>query len=341
MEREIRESPAAIARLFSQGAGSLRCAAEGARRRGFASITLVARGSSDNAAQYGRYLLEILTGRPVCLAAPSLLTLYRSRPGLGDALILALSQSGEGPDVCRYVREARDRGAATVAFVNRVPSRLAREAEFVVPLRSGPERSVAATKTYTAELAALWAFARKMTASGGPDRSWKRVVAAVKRGLALTERPSEAPLLLAGSSSCAVVGRGLSYGLAQEASLKFMECARLMAHAYSTADFHHGPKALVTKGYPVVVLAPKGPTLDGSIRLLEELGAIGACRIVLSPSRRALRLAEAALPVPDASEDLAPLGMAPVVQTLALRTALCRGFDPDRPPTLSKVTRTL
>lgn len=340
MEREIAESPKVLRRFFATQSRALFAFAKDARLRSPRLVVLVARGTSDNAATYARYLIEREWGVPVSLAAPSLLTLYRASVDFRDALVVGISQSGEGPDTCRVVEEARRQGALTLAVTNFPKSRLARAAAHSLALSAGWERSVAATKTFTAELAALAAMASVVRAGEEAKRLFPKWRALVEEGVRLSRSVRDLAPRFLHLSFCAVVGRGFHYGLAQEAALKLKECAQVMAHAYSTADFHHGPKALAGRGFSVIVLAPSGPTLSGSLKLLRELRARGVDLTVLSSEPAALKLASNPVRTPDGAEEWNPLGVAPILQTLAFEVAKVKGLDPDRPPHLRKVTRT-
>ena len=211
---------------------------------------IAARGSSDNAARYAQHLFGRFWGLPVALAAPSLHTLYDAPMRYDDALVIGISQSGASPDVAAVVAAATEQGALTIAITNEPDSRLGTAARHVIDLRTGPERSVAATKTYTASLGAVAALVGDVSAHPGRDgapagarrcpcRMWERV---------------------------AVIGRGANYGTAFEAALKISELTGAVAVPYSSADFLHGPIAIVEPGFPILAIAPAGPTLDGHAR---------------------------------------------------------------------------
>lgn len=340
MEKEIQETPRVIRRFFQTQREALLDLGERLRRNPPRLVVLAARGTSDNACTFARYLIEKEWGTPVSLAAPSLLTLYRARVDYRGALVIGVSQSGEGPDVCRLVEEARAQGALTVGVTNTRGSRLARSAEHPIFLEAGKEHSVAATKTYTAQLAALSALVFCVKEEKALHRLAQDAFHAVQKGVALSQNIEKLAPRFLHLSACAVVGRGFHYGSAQEAALKLKECAKVMAHAYSTADFHHGPKTLAEHGFSVILLAPSGPTLKDSRGLLRELHQRNADVTVLTPMKTLGRSVRAMVVTPRTSEILSPLAMAPLIQTLALQVALVKGLDPDRPVGLQKVTRT-
>jgi glucosamine--fructose-6-phosphate aminotransferase (isomerizing) len=340
MEKEIRESPVALRRFLARQWGAVGAAADAIRARKPKFVILVARGTSDNAGTYARYLIEKEWGLPVSLSAPSIMTLYGSRVDYGRTLVLGISQSGDGPDVCRIIHEARAQGALTIGFTNHLKSRLAKEAEIPIGLEAGAEKSVAATKTYTAELMALYALVLRVARGPKVRKTLSGLPRLVEEGCRLSRAVWASSYRFLHLNSCVVVGRGFHYGLAQEAALKLKECAQVMAHAYSTADFHHGPKTLAGKDFPVILLAPAGPTLGGTMELLDELNERQALVVAFSPLRRVLNKATLPIETPQGPEETSPLGMAPMLQTLALAVATAKGLDPDKPPFLKKVTRT-
>jgi glucosamine--fructose-6-phosphate aminotransferase (isomerizing) len=320
---EMAEQPAVLERLLRESARAIAGAADEivARRPRFAVIA--ARGSSDNVARYAQHLFGRFWGLPVALAAPSLHTLYDASVDYRDALVLGVSQSGASPDVAAVVSAATEQGAVTVAITNEPGSLLAGAARHVIELRTGPERSVAATKTYTASLGAVAALV-------GGDLS--SVPGAMARQLEVPV-PAE---VAAGWGRLAVVGRGVAYGTAFEAALKLSELTGVIAAPWSSADFMHGPIAIVEPGFPVLAIAPSGPTLNGMRELVDAALGRGADVTVLSdaplPGRR---IALEAVP-----EWLSPLVAVIPAQLLAVGAAEVLGRDVDRPTGLQKVTLT-
>jgi glucosamine--fructose-6-phosphate aminotransferase (isomerizing) len=258
----------------------------------------------------------------------------------GHGLVLGVSQSGEGPDVCQIIQDARSQGALTIGITNNPKSRLAKEAEYTLDLMAGREKSVAATKTYTSELLALYALVECVAKGVKIRRELSSLPRLVEEGCRKSRAIWKIPYRLSRLSTCVVLGRGFHYGLAQETALKLKECAQVMAHAYSTADFHHGPKTLAGKDIPDILLAPPGPTLKGTLELLDELRERQAMVMAFSPVRQVLNKATVPLETPGGGELVNPLGMAPMLQTLALAVATAKGLNPDQPPYLKKVTQT-
>ncbi|MDQ0528441.1 SIS domain-containing protein [Azospirillum rugosum] len=310
------------------------------RARPPAFAVTVARGSSGHAAAYARALFETSLGVVTAPAAPSAVTLYGARLRLKDSLVLAISQSGESPDLVTVVERARDDGALTLALVNELDSPLARAAERCLPLHAGPECSVAATKSFLCSLSA----AASLVAAWRPDAELATALTALPdrlRAAAACDWSAALPILR-DARSLLVVGRGYGFPVAQEMATKLKETCTLHAEALSAADLLHGPVALVHDGFPVLLVALPDATLPGVLELARRLRGQGAHLMVASPVAEALDLAHTALPLPAPLHPmLDPMMAAQAFYPLAADTALARGLDPDRPPSLSKVTRTV
>jgi glutamine---fructose-6-phosphate transaminase (isomerizing) len=341
MMEEIRQQPAALLRTLSH---ETRRAAQLARRlsgRDIHLVVLAARGSSDNAALFGRYLIEISTGLPVSLAAPSVHTLYRSRLRLRHAVVVGVSQSGESTDVNRVVEEARKAGAVTVGVTNEPGSTLAQLVDEVFLVRAGKERSVAATKTYTGQLLIFYLLAAALL---GRDR-WPELERIPDLAQAALERDAQVAELVERfrfMNRCVVVGRGLNYANAYELAIKLMETCYVVADRFSSADLLHGPVAMVEPGFPVFAFAPPGKTLRDMTQVLRRLTGLGAETIVLSGTRALLSKATSPIEMPaEIPELLSPIPYIVPAQLFAARLAEVKGISPDAPRSLSKVTRTL
>jgi glucosamine--fructose-6-phosphate aminotransferase (isomerizing) len=362
-EREIRGQPLTLRRLLSERAAF---EAVGAAVRAFAPrfVVTAARGSSDNAARYAKYLLGAHNRLVVSLGAPSLLTLYGSPPDLRGALLLGISQSGESPDITALAAEGARQGALTIALTNAVESPLARACRYVLPLHAGPEQAVAATKTYTAELTALAMLSVAMGQDHRDDpgddrgddraRRWSelaRVPDAVAETLALC--PPEivaraAALIDATTTRLFVVGRGFNFSTAFEIALKLKETAYLSAEAQAPPDLWHGPIAVIDAQVPAIVLAVAGPTLSELAPLLAEIGHRRAPLTVVSNVEPTAPIFSSAGSTPTAflpfsnalPEWLSPIASVVPGQLLAAETARRRGYDPDRPRGLAKITKT-
>jgi glutamine---fructose-6-phosphate transaminase (isomerizing) len=321
MRAEMDEQPAVLARLLARR-GEVANALAGPAPAG---ILIVARGSSDHAAIYGRYLLELATGRPAALAAPSLHTRYRARTDVTGWLVIGVSQSGETPEVVDVVRRLREGGGRAVAVTNGAGSPLAEAADVVVALDAGEERAVPATKTYTAQLGA---FALLAAALGAPP--WDDLAGVADAVAATLADPAPVTALVeawAEADGLLVAARGFLFPAALEAALKVRETALVPAQGFSTADLLHGPIAAVEPGAPALLLRAEGPTAED----------VDAARDALRERGADVR----ALPLPgDLPEALLPFPAAVRAQQLALGLALRRGLDPDAPAGLRKVTPT-
>jgi glucosamine--fructose-6-phosphate aminotransferase (isomerizing) len=340
MAAEIAEQPGAVARTLEALRPlrpELRRLAAGARL-----VTFIARGSSDNAATYGRYLCEILAGRPASLAAPSVATHYRAEMDLHGVLAVALSQSGETAEIVETLRWAREHGARTLAVTNGAASALGAIADLVLVTQAGPELAVPATKTYTAQLAAL----TELTAALGPDdpafdAAQERVPAAIESMLASAPMADAIAGELAGIASLVVSGRGFTYSTALELALKVKETCLLPAIGMSHADLEHGPIAVVGDGTPALLVAPPGgPVLSGITALAGLVAARGSHAYGIGGDRAFAAACAAVLPGPDLPEPLAPLALVVPGQLLVEALARRLGLDPDRPSGLTKVTQT-
>ena len=296
----------------------------------------VARGSSDHAANYFAYLVMRRLGVPVVSVPMSLVTLHRAPLAVAGQFALALSQSGESPDLVDTMKALREAGATTAAFVNRTESPLAACCEWVVPLCAGDERSVAATKSYVAALAAV----ARLVAHWQGDGGLLRAIDSLPDGLNAASQVNGSRFLeaLAGAERAMVVGRGLGFAVALEAALKLKEVCTLQAEAFSSAEARHGPMALIDEGYPLIVFALRGAEQAGLIDFAREMRARGARTILAAPAD----IADADVTLAVAEDDaLDPIVAIQSLYLLVAQLAEARGLNADLPRHLSKVTRTL
>jgi glucosamine--fructose-6-phosphate aminotransferase (isomerizing) len=341
LRQEIYEQPEVLARLLDRQAQRAARIAAAIREGDVCYAVLAARGTSDNAARYAQYLFGSLNRLPVALATPSLFSIYHTPPRLGDALVLGISQSGQSPDILAVVEEGRRQGALTVAVTNAPASPLARAAEHVLLLGAGEEKAVAATKTYTAQLGTLALLAAHLARDGGRIRALRQVPGAVEAALSLEEAIAQAAQRYAHATQCVVLGRGYNYATAFEIALKLKELAYVVAEPYSSADFRHGPVAIVERGFPVIVVAPQGAVYEDILALTRKLADRDADVTVISEQDDALELARVPLRLPvGVPEWLSPFTCVVPGQLLALHATLAKGYDPDHPRGLTKVTRT-
>jgi len=334
MFREAAEAADVVARQFAANRDVLAALAADLRRRPPPFVATCARGSSDHAATYAKALIETQLGVVTASVSPSIGSVYGVQQQLRGALFIAISQSGKSPDLLRNTEAARDAGARVVALVNVVDSPLAALADVVVPLHAGPERSVAATKSYLASLSAILQLAALWSEDAALLDALDRLPDAMRAARECDWSPAQAGLVRA--HNLFVLGRGLGLGAAQEAALKFKETCGLHAEAYSSAEVKHGPMALVGPGFPVLILAQPDETEAGTLALADEFRARGAQVWLAS------RDAEADLPVAGAPHPAcAPLLLVQSFYRMVNALSLARGHDPDRPPHLNKVTETL
>ncbi len=341
LEQEILEQPEVLRRLWDREKERVQALADVIRTRAPRFVVLAARGSSDNAARYGQYLLGAVNGLPVALATPSLFTIYRRPPRLAEALVVAVSQSGQSPDIVAVVEEGRRQGALTLAVTNDAESPLARAAEFVFSLHAGTERSIAATKTYTAS---LFAIAMLSAALADDEETWRALQSipdAIARVVTSAPAIRQASERYRYMEACVVISRGYNYATAYEIALKLKELTYVLAEPYSSADFQHGPVALVERGFPAIAVVPEGAVAAEMVDFLKELRAREAELVVISAQEEALKLAQTPLRVPAGiPEWLSPLVTVVPGQLFALGLTLARGLDPDHPRGLRKVTMT-
>ena len=331
MAAEIAEQPTVLASLLADPGALVEA---GARIAAAAPrfVLIAARGTSDHAALYAKYLAEVRMQLPVGLASPSTLTVYGAAPDMREVLFVAVSQSGRSPDLIDSLTVARARGAMTVAVTNDLDSPLAHAAELAVGIHAGVERAVAATKTYTAELLALHLL------FGGPVAAAEAAAipqaAAATLGVTSEEELAEHAARLRTTERIVVTARGYSYATAREAALKLMETSYLSAQAFSGADLLHGPLAMIDESVPVIAISSPGRGGDAMRPALDRLAALHA-PVLLVGGDGDLPIAAHGVP-----EHLLPILEILPLQRLAWRLALARGRDPDRPRGLSKVTRT-
>lgn len=339
--REIHEQPGVLRRLLERERTPIQELAATIRRRAVTHVVIAARGTSDNAGRYAKYLLGAVNGLVVALATPSLFTIYQQPPRFRDALVLAISQSGKSPDIVAVLAEARRQGAPTAAITNVADSDLAREADHVIDLHAGVERSIAATKTYTSELAAIAALSASLADGAEMWQALEEIPGVVAATLSMDDEIARIAQRYRYMRDCVVIGRGYNYATAFELALKLKELTYTIAEPYSSADFLHGPLALVEHGFPAIVIAPSGAMLPEMRRFISTLQQKQAEVVVISDDRQTLEAADTPLALPQAvPEWLSPISAIIPGQLLALYLAHARRYDPDHPRGLRKVTQT-
>ncbi len=340
LRREIGEQPEVLGRLVAEGARQVEPIVRTLRKRPPRFGLIAARGTSDNAATYGKYMLGAINGLAVGLAAPSLITVYHRKVDLRQALVIGISQSGQGLDVNAVLEDARAQGAFTLAITNTAGSPMAAAAEAVIEIGAGPETSVAASKTYTGELTALAMLAAYWSGEPQLRSELERLPEWAAQALAAEASVTTCAQAFREATTMVCVSRGYNHATSFETALKVKELSYVAAHAYSAADFRHGPIAMLEAGFPVVATAPRGEALADMAALIQEVAPTGARLAVVSNEPSVLSATDLQVRLPDMPEWLSPVVCAIPGQLLALHLALVHGHDPDRPRGLHKVTMT-
>lgn len=335
MHDEAAEAPQVVARQLRENAELVAQIGAQLRRRPPRAAVTCARGSSDHAATYAKYLIETRAGVLTASAAPSVSSVYGIRQDLNGCLFIAISQSGRSPDLLATVAAARHTGATVVALCNVPDAPLCAAADHAIPLWAGAERSVAATKSYLASLTALAHLVAEWTSDGELLAEIRALPARLEAAWQLDWRAALPPL--AAAEHLYVIGRGLGLSVAQETALKAKETCALHAEAYSGAEVRHGPFALLGPGFPALILAQDDATRLGLAALGAELAARGVAVMIAGAEAAGATL----LPTLPGPGTLAPILLAASAYRLLAALAVTRGCDPDRPPHLRKVTETL
>jgi glucosamine--fructose-6-phosphate aminotransferase (isomerizing) len=342
LREEIREQPEVIERLLTAQRGPMARLARRIRRRPIDGVVIAARGTSDHAAIYAQYLFGTRLRLPVALAAPSILSIYGVVPRFERSLVIGISQSGASPDVVGLVAAARAQGAPTIAITNTPASELAAAADDVIDLAAGSELALAATKTYTAELAAIARLVVALVDDDDAEAELSGLPTAIEAALSVEPDADRVAAATASTDRCVVLGRGYHYATAREWALKLKELAYVLADPYSAADFQHGPLALVQAGFPVLAVVRSGAAAPGMAELVARLGTEHGAEVLVVADDAAVRArARHALATPaDVPEWLAPMVDIVPCQLFARASAIARGIDPEVPRHLHKVTRT-
>ena len=338
---EIHEQPQVLSRLLEREDEPIQRLASAIREHAISYVVIAARGTSDNAGRYAQYILGAVNGLVVGLATPSLFTIYGRPPRFGNALVLGISQSGKSPDIVAVLAEARRQGVLTAAITNVADSDLAQQAAHTINLHAGVERSIAASKTYTSELAAIALLSARLADDKGMLETLRQVPQVVAATLSMNGEVARISQRYRYMRDCVVVGRGYNYATAFELALKLKELTYTSAEPYSSADFLHGPLALIEHGFPAIVIAPSGVTLLEMLGFMRSLKEREAEIIAISDSQDALQLADVPLALPQpVPEWLSPIPAIIPGQLLAMHLAHVRNYDPDHPRGLRKITET-
>ena len=339
--KEIHEQPEVLARFLGEEKENVRRLAAEIERRQITYVVIAARGTSDNAARYANYLFGSVNKLPVALATPSLYSIYKKPPNLNNALVLGISQSGKSPDIVAVLEEARRQGILTATITNFPDSELGKVADHVIHLHAGQEQSVAATKTYNCELAAIAMLSALLANDQQMLQDLMLIPEWVKRTLVMGREIEKIAHRYRYMRACVVIGRGYNYATAFEIALKLKELTYTMVESYSSADFMHGPLAMIEHGFPVIIITPTGAMLPEMKNMITILKQWLAEVIAISDDPESLAQARIPLALPvTVPEWLSPLICIVPGQLLALHLAVVRDYDPDRPRALRKVTET-
>ncbi len=341
MLEEIREQPAAVNHVLEMETAKVAALVEAIRERDIRHVVIAARGTSDHAATYAKYLIEICVGIPVSLAAPSIFTLYDSHMQLSGALVIGISQSGQALDVVQTLSTARSTGALTACITNVENSAITQVSDFALYCRAGEERAVAATKTYVTSLALVALLVGHWVNNTTILNGLRLLPSQIESLLPLHDEIRQTVERYRYIEECAVLARGLNQSTALEAALKMTETSYLVAKAYSMADFLHGPVAIVSEGFPCFLYAPDGRAYPSMVDLALKLRERGAEMVIFAHSPEILELATRAISIPVIIDELlSPLLYIVPGQLWANYLSVCRGKDPDHPLGLTKVTLT-
>ncbi|CAD5981575.1 Glutamine--fructose-6-phosphate aminotransferase [isomerizing] [Planktothrix tepida] len=341
LEQEIEQQPQVLQRLLTSERPIIQQLVTELHHRQISQIVMAARGSSDNAARYAQYVFGSLNGFLVSLATPSLYSIYQQTPQLKNTLVLGISQSGQSPDLVAVLAEARLQKVLTAAITNFSDSPLAQQADYVINLNAGVEKSIAATKTYTTELLAIALLSAELSQQSTILKTVQTVPELVQKTLTLNPEINHLVERYRYMKHCVVIGRGYNYATAFELALKLKELTYTLVEPYSSADFLHGPLAIVEPGFPVFVIAPSGKVLPEIQALMQTLKQREAELIVISDDQETLKFAQTSLILPpDIPEWISPLVAIIPGQLFALNLALTRHYNVDQPRGLQKVTET-
>jgi len=342
LHSEIHEQPDRLANLLSSQRKTVEEIAKAIHARDIQFVFLAARGTSDNAGRYANYLWGAKNSLPMALATPSLFTYYQQPPKIKNALVVGISQSGQSPDIVSVLAEGKKQGNLTLAITNEPNSPLAKNADFILDIQAGDEKAVAATKTYTSQLMTIAMLSAAMSSDEACWDELAQIAEWANSVLNQDQKIAQAAQRYRYMQQCVVLGRGYNYATAFEWALKLKELTYVAAEPYSSADFKHGPVAMVESGFPVFAISPKGKVFDSMQNMLKHLkNDLRAELVVVSNSLAALELAEIAIPIPEnVPEWLTPLISIIPAQLFAYHLTLAKGYNPEKPRTIQKVTET-
>ena len=341
MLNEINEQPKVLKKCMEKNKDTVKKLAEEIRARNIQWIYIAARGTSDHAGIYGKYIIESELGIPVAPAAPSVFTLYQKSVNFKNGMVIGISQSGKAADVLEVIKSANSQGALTVSITNFPDSPMAMEANFHLDLSAGLEKSVAATKTFTSQMFVLALLVAELSGNEELKKELSLVPENISHILGTADTIKNKAERYRFANECFVLSRGMNYAIALESALKIQETTYTRAKAFSTSDFQHGPIAMVDNNIPVIVYAPDGPTLNDTESMIDRLTNLGIELIVVSNKQSILDKGTCSISIPYTANDIiSPYYNAVVAQLFACSLSLAKGLNPDSPRMLSKVTIT-
>ncbi|CDZ25080.1 Glutamine-fructose-6-phosphate transaminase (isomerizing) [[Clostridium] cellulosi] len=341
MKNEILEQAVVTRRCLKENSAQIDSIVSELNSRGIRFVVMAARGTSDHAAVYGKYILESRKGCQVALAAPSVLTLYNKRPDYKDMLVIGISQSGQAQDVREVLQLASEQGAVTVAITNYPDSPLAKTAKYHLNCFAGEEKSVAATKTFTAQMILLASLAAKWSGDRAFFEKLEVIPEKIQETFAHFDEVKSIAKRYRFMEECFVLARGINYAIALEAALKIEETNYIRAKAFAISDFQHGPMAMLQKDMPVLIFAPSGPSERDAYEIIEKARKAQADILVFSDSEKLRALGDCSISTPGGiDEDISPYVNVVLAQMFACSLAEIRGLNPDQPRMLNKITKT-
>jgi glucosamine--fructose-6-phosphate aminotransferase (isomerizing) len=341
MRQEIMEQPVVLKNCKEYNLSIIGKIVEEIGKRNICGTFIAARGTSDHAGTYGKYLIETTLGIPVGMAAPSVVTVYGKDLKLANHLVIGLSQSGKAADAIEVLKNANKAGALTVAITNDEESPMAQVAQFHLFCNAGLEKSVAATKTFTTELYLIALLVAEWAKDDQLKNKLEEIPGNIAKILAAEEEFKVKAERYRYMNDCFVLSRGLNYPIALEAGLKIQETCYVRAKAYAVSDFYHGPLAMIDKDMPVFVYAPNGPVLKDMADIAARLKELDAELVIISNNEELLEMGRCTFRIPDTDDDaISPFYNTVVAQLFACELSLAKGLNPDQPRSLRKVTIT-
>ena len=341
MWMEILEQPVALERCYKKNSSVIREIIQAIKSRNVTQVVLAARGTSDHAAVYGKYVIELLLGIPVSLAASSIFTIYQGNMNFSNCLVIGVSQSGKAADVLEVLRNARKSGAVTVGITNNAESEIALESEFFLNCEAGVEKSVAATKSFGTQIFLLANLAAEWAENKDMQKEIYQIPERLSQAFEVSDAIECKVERYRFMNECFVLARGINYAISLEAALKIQETTYVRAKAFATSDFQHGPIAMIDRDIPVLIFAPDGPSLKDVTGMIGKMRNEQIETIIISNRSDILDMGTTAFRIPETSNDIIwPFFNMVVAQMFACKLALAKGMNPDSPRGLNKVTVT-